>query len=118
MGEGEGRARPPPSPINGFRHSRRKPGGSHSALAHGCQEASLIPGCGGRFPLPRDGRIIESLGTYDPGTDPPSASIDPERARYWLSCGARPSDTVRTLFKKAGVYHAESLADSAPGGGA
>ena len=37
---------------------------------------------------PRDGRIIESLGTYDPGTDPVSVSIDPERARYWLSCGA------------------------------
>jgi len=67
---------------------------------------------------PLDGRITESLGTYDPGTDPPSASIDPERARYWLSVGARPSDTVRTIFKKAGVYHAESLADSAPGGGA
>ncbi len=67
---------------------------------------------------PRGGRIIESLGTYDPGTDPVSVSIDPERARYWLSCGARPSDTVRTLFKKAGVYHAESLSDSAPGGGA
>ena len=57
---------------------------------------------------PRDGRIIESLGTYDPGTDPASVSIDPERARYWLSCGAQPSGTVRSLFRKAGVYRAET----------
>ncbi len=53
---------------------------------------------------PRDGRIIESLGTYEPGTTPVAVAIDQERARYWLSCGARPSATVQRLFRQAGVY--------------
>lgn len=56
----------------------------------------------------RDGRIVESLGTYDPGTNPASVAIDKERARYWLSCGAQPSDTVQTLFQRAGVYRSDS----------
>ncbi len=56
----------------------------------------------------RDGRIIESLGTYNPGTDPGTVTIDQDRARYWLSCGARPSETVRNLFKRTGVYQTEA----------
>ena len=50
---------------------------------------------------PRDGRNIEELGTYDPMTNPASINIDLERARYWLSCGAQPTDTVRGLLKSA-----------------
>lgn len=56
----------------------------------------------------RDGRIIESIGTYDPGDDPVGVSIDQERARYWLSNGALPSETVKTLFRKVGVYQTEA----------
>lgn len=56
---------------------------------------------------PRDGRIIESIGTYDPGDDPVAISIDQDRARYWLSTGARPSATVKTLFREVGVYRSD-----------
>ena len=50
---------------------------------------------------PRDGRFIEEIGTYDPLTDPVTIKIDMERAKYWISNGAQPTDTVRGLLKKA-----------------
>ena len=50
---------------------------------------------------PRDGRNIEEIGTYDPMTKPASINIDLERAKYWISCGAQPTDTVRGLLKAA-----------------
>ena len=49
----------------------------------------------------RDGRIIEEIGTYDPLTEPATIKIDMERAKYWISNGAQPTDTVRGLLKKA-----------------
>lgn len=50
---------------------------------------------------PRDGRFIEEIGTYDPLTEPAAIKIDMERAKYWISNGAQPTDTVRGLLKKA-----------------
>ena len=50
---------------------------------------------------PRDGRFIEEIGTYDPLTEPATIKIDMERAKYWISNGAQPTDTVRGLLKKA-----------------
>jgi small subunit ribosomal protein S16 len=50
---------------------------------------------------PRDGRFIENLGTYDPKKAGNNFTLNLERARYWLSKGARPSDTVRSMLKKA-----------------
>ena len=50
---------------------------------------------------PRDGKIIEEIGTYNPLTDPATIQIDMERAKYWISNGAQPTDTVRGLLKKA-----------------
>ena len=50
---------------------------------------------------PRDGRFIEEIGTYDPLTNPATIKIDMERAKYWISNGAQPTDTVRGLLKKA-----------------
>ncbi len=50
---------------------------------------------------PRDGRFIEVLGTYDPRQDPAEVKIDGDRLDYWLGNGAQPSDTVRSLIKKA-----------------
>jgi small subunit ribosomal protein S16 len=47
---------------------------------------------------PRDGRIIESIGHYNPRTDPSLVAIDTERAEYWLAVGAQPSDQVRKLL--------------------
>ena len=55
---------------------------------------------------PRDGKSIERLGLYDPlAADPEKqVSFDVERAKHWVSVGAQPSFTVRSLFKRAGVY--------------
>ena len=52
---------------------------------------------------PRDGRFIEEIGTYDPIADPAKFNIDSEKASKWLSNGAQPTDTVKSLLKKAGV---------------
>ena len=49
---------------------------------------------------PRDGRFIEELGTYDPMAEGETLKIDVERAKYWISNGAQPTDTVRGLLKK------------------
>jgi len=51
----------------------------------------------------RDGRAIDTLGHYNPRTEPVELVIDEAKARDWLSKGAQPSDTVKRLFKQAGV---------------
>ena len=48
---------------------------------------------------PRNGRFVEIVGTYDPLKKPSAVRIDSERVRYWLSKGAQPSDTVRSLLR-------------------
>jgi small subunit ribosomal protein S16 len=48
---------------------------------------------------PRDGKFIEIIGTYDPKQTGQNSSFDVERAEYWISKGAQPSDTVRSLIK-------------------
>jgi small subunit ribosomal protein S16 len=50
---------------------------------------------------PRDGRFIETLGTYDPRKPAENFTVNLERAKYWLSKGAQPTDTVRSILKKA-----------------
>ncbi len=47
------------------------------------------------------GQIVESLGTYDPGTDPETVRIDLARTDEWIRKGAHPSETVRSLIEKA-----------------
>ena len=49
---------------------------------------------------PRDGKFIEIIGTYDPKRTGQNSSFSVERAEYWISKGAQPSDTVRSLIKK------------------
>ena len=51
----------------------------------------------------RDSRPIETLGSYDPKTNPATVKVNKERAEYWLGVGAIPSDAVRILFKKQGI---------------
>lgn len=51
----------------------------------------------------RDGAYLESIGYYDPKTEPLTLKVDTDRALYWLSNGAQPSDTVRSLLKRAGI---------------
>jgi small subunit ribosomal protein S16 len=52
---------------------------------------------------PRDGRIVESIGIYNPKTQPITLRVDEERAKHWLSVGAQPTDTTRALFVRAGL---------------
>ncbi len=52
---------------------------------------------------PRDGRFIETVGTYNPLTNPAEIKIDEELAMKWLGNGATPTDTVRNIFSKAGI---------------
>ena len=62
---------------------------------------------------PRDGRIIESLGYYNPTKNPAEVKIDAELAMKWLNNGAQPSDTVRNLLTKDGImkrFHEEKNA--------
>ena len=51
---------------------------------------------------PRDGRFIENIGTYDPRKgDGKTSAVNLERAKYWIGKGAQPSETVRSILKKA-----------------
>ena len=52
---------------------------------------------------PRDGRQIETIGHYNPQTDPSLITIDEERARYWLEHGAKPSKTAAVLLRTQGI---------------
>ena len=49
---------------------------------------------------PRDGRVIEEIGTYDPTQDPPAFRVDDERVKDWLSKGAQPTERVRNLLAR------------------
>ena len=57
--------------------------------------------CDSRYP--RDGRFIEILGYYNPLTDPAEIRINEDRAKQWLADGAQPSDTAKSVLKKAGI---------------
>ena len=53
----------------------------------------------------RDGKFIEIIGTYNPLSEPSTIKIDEERAIRWLNCGAQPSNTVRQLLLRIGVWN-------------
>jgi small subunit ribosomal protein S16 len=52
---------------------------------------------------PRDGKFLETIGHYNPRTEPPTMEIDEERALYWLSTGAQPSEAVKRMLDKLGI---------------
>ena len=54
----------------------------------------------------RDSRSIETIGHYNPLTEPVEVNIDEDRAKQWLAKGAQPSDTVARLFRNAGILPA------------
>ena len=62
---------------------------------------------------PRDGRIIENIGWYNPLTEPSSININVERAKHWLSVGAQPTDSARSLLERAGVLERATQAADA-----
>ncbi|MFH1854345.1 MAG: 30S ribosomal protein S16 [Candidatus Omnitrophota bacterium] len=51
----------------------------------------------------RDGKTIDEIGYYDPSKNPPLVLVDKDRAKYWLSKGAQPSEIVHSIFKKQGI---------------
>ncbi len=53
---------------------------------------------------PRDGKFLEKVGTYDPLKDPAEVKLNQDRVKYWIDKGAIPSDTVKSLFKKEGIF--------------
>ena len=52
---------------------------------------------------PRDGRFLETVGTYNPMVEPSEVTMKQERVQYWLGQGATPTSTVNSLIKKQGV---------------
>ena len=58
---------------------------------------------------PRDGRFTEKIGTYNPNTDPATVDLNFDRALYWVMNGAQPTDTVRNILSKEGVYMKKHL---------
>ena len=59
---------------------------------------------------PRDGRFIETVGVYNPLTNPPTAKVNEERVRHWLKAGAQPTEAVQRILRWTGV-----VAESNPG---
>jgi small subunit ribosomal protein S16 len=53
---------------------------------------------------PRDGAFVEWIGHYDPMVDPPAVTLKADRAIAWLKQGAQPSDAVRRIFDRDGIY--------------
>ena len=58
---------------------------------------------------PRDGKFIEKIGTYNPNTNPATVDLNFDRALYWVMTGAQPSDTVRNILSREGVYMKKHL---------
>ena len=52
---------------------------------------------------PRDGKVIEEIGTYDPNQNPSVFKVDEEAAKKWLNNGAQPTEVVGKIFKAAGI---------------
>ncbi len=61
----------------------------------------------------RDGKVIENVGTYNPLVNPIEVKINGERVKYWLSQGAQPTETAKTLLVKEGII-AKPVKKSAP----
>ena len=64
---------------------------------------------------PRDGRFIDIVGTYNPLTNPAEIKIDAEKAKQWLKNGARPTDTVKSLFIQQEIIPAGKKAPAKTG---
>ncbi|HEX5415794.1 MAG TPA: 30S ribosomal protein S16 [Chloroflexota bacterium] len=63
---------------------------------------------------PRDGRFVETVGWYNPLTNPPTTKIEPERVQYWLGQGAQPTEAVERILRWNGLRETPSYAESAP----
>lgn len=84
-----------PTKIRLQRHGKKKYAFYHVVVADGR--------------APRDGKFIEKLGTYNPNHNPATIDINFDRALYWVSTGAQPSDTAKALLSYKGVMHKDHL---------
>ena len=64
--------------------------------------------------FPRDGRIIENIGWYNPLVEPSAIHIDEEKAFKWLNVGAQPTDSVTSLLKRTGAWERYEQTKSTP----
>ena len=62
---------------------------------------------------PRNGRFVEILGSYNPRREPPELVLNHERVAYWIKVGAQPSETVRSLLKRAPASHSDASTGAA-----
>ena len=76
----------------------------------GCKQKAFYRIVAADSKLPRDGRFIETVGTYSLLTKPAVVTVDEEKARKWLACGAQPTDTVRNILSANGIM--KKYADS------
>lgn len=65
-------------------------------------------------PARRDGRFIETLGSYDPHSDPPVVKLDGEKAKEWIGKGAQPSEAAEKILVRAGVIEKKVVRVAAP----
>lgn len=65
-------------------------------------------------PARRDGRFIETLGSYDPHSNPPVVKLDGEKAKEWIGKGAQPSEAAEKILVRAGVIEKKVVRTSAP----
>jgi small subunit ribosomal protein S16 len=71
---------------------------------HGAKKRPLYRIVAADNESPRDGRFIEKLGTYNPLLDPVKVELNAERINYWIGQVAIPTDTVRSILKREGVF--------------
>jgi small subunit ribosomal protein S16 len=65
---------------------------------------------------PRDGRFIETLGTYDPLTNPSTIKVKFDRVLHWISVGAQPTDSAKSVLRTAGVLDEKGKVKPVPQG--
>ncbi len=65
-------------------------------------------------PDKRDGDFLETLGSYDPHSDPPAVHVDGEKAKAWIAKGAQPSEAAEKILRRAGVITTPAPVRAAP----
>lgn len=75
---------------------------------HGAKKRPFYRIVAADIKFPRDGRFIESIGTYNPLLDPPVVNLKADRIKYWIGQGALPTNTVKSILKKEGILDNKS----------
>ena len=95
------------------REKKVKEHGTDSAQADGIEEPSGVSDCVADARAPRDGRVIEEVGWYNPMMEGENFHLKMDRVEYWLKCGAQPTETVASFIKRARKKARQHAAPSA-----